>query len=214
MLLSKPIQRTRINGLTGIKDIDLLIIQNLSDSEIENVEKCIVLKDEPCFWKSLLVTNHSVTIKCDKKDISWKKVYLEHTKFFEYFNLTLVIALLKDYDQNFALYYLLYMKKKIKYQGFFPLLEQCLDLLEDFNVLNLRKHLLNHLQISLEIQRKYLEISYPFSLKFGKEMCSSTNLLSFLYTRIYKKDNIFSYEKIIDPEGILNIRFKCDVIFS
>lgn len=205
----------RRGELTGVKDIDLLIIKNLSDGEIENLDKCIILKDEPCFWKSLLVKNHSVIIKYNKKDISWKNVYLEFTKFFEYFNLTLVIALLKDYYcNNFALYFLLYMRKTTKYQGFFPLLKQCLDLLENYNILTLEDHLLNHVNILQKIQSEYLKISYFFDLKFSKEMCSSTNLLSFLYTRIYKQDNIFSYTKLIDGDGILNIHFNCDVPLS
>lgn len=205
--------------LSGVKDIDLLIISTLSDSDIENVDSCVILKDEPYFWKFRLSNKYKVQIKYDSP-ISWKTIYLDYAKFFEYFNLTLFIALLKDYYcKNFSIYFLIYLSHTVRSEGFFPLLNRILSLVENTNVLNLEEILIVKHEELETIQKEYLQICYefPHKIKFGKDgafVHFKNDLLHFLHSRIFKSDNIFSYKIIMDDHGILNIHFNCDGTLS
>jgi hypothetical protein len=205
--------------LSGVKDIDLLIISSLSDRDIENINSCVLLKDEPCFWKPRLLNKYKVQIDYSScvSPISWKTIYLDYAKFFEYFNLTLFIALLKDYYcKNFSIYFLIYLSHTVQSEGFFPLLNKILVLVKNTNILNLEKILITKHEELETIQKEYLQICYefPHKIKFGKDEFKYTNfksdLLHFLHSRIFKSDNIFSYKIIMDCHGALNINFNCD----
>lgn len=197
--------------ISGVRDIDLLIVSHLFDSEIENVNKCIILKDEPSFWKFRLSNKYKVQIEYSSH-VSWKVIYLDYAKFFEYFNLTLFVALLKDYYSNrFSVFFLIHLSQKVTSEGFFPLLDKILALLKNATILDVEDILVAKKEELATIQREYLEIYYefPHKIKFGKDEFKD-NLLIFLHSRIFKWDNIFFYKIIMDATGTLNINFRCD----
>ena len=216
-----------MQSLTGNKDIDLLIINYLSDQDIENFDQCIKLKSDNSFWKQRLKTKYNII--SDYNFDNYKNVYFEYARFFEYFQLSMFVALLKEYYCNqFAVYFLLYLSKKTKIQGFFPLLKDILDLISNCNILELEEYLILNKEKVGEIHEKYFQIvesrvdldfktdknklseyKFPYKIKFNCDIWKST-LFTYLYFRIIKRDNIFSYKFHIDNNAVLNIKFDID----
>ena len=194
------------NSLTGITDIDLLIVKYLSSPDIENLSKCIKLKDD-VYWRKRLSESY---FKLDYKHMTVEN-YLRYIKFSDYFLLTLYVALLQDYYANqFSIYFLVYITKTKKHEGYFnELMTEILNLIKDKDILTLEDHLVDNKEKVESIYNKYLEHYIPGNIQLTN-LSENDNLYSYIHRKIFTRQNIFTYSFYIIEPDILRISFKCD----
>lgn len=200
--------------LTGNKDVDLLIASKLNDSEIENLDKCVNLKDDRSFWKNRLKDKYNLPVECLVK--SWKKLYLEHAKFVEFYHLTLSYNLLKDYYENdYSINYLMLMREK-KSENFFPLFSSILkflnscssDIPREFDIF-----LTDNSDYLFFVENMYENIYYRFTNnlriggKFWKLDFLNEYFSSIIYNNIILRRNLLPSTLKMESRGTLEITF-------
>ena len=213
-------------SLTGIRDIDLLIMNNLKDVDIYNFNKCISLKDEIGFWKNKMKKRSNVNYKNIITPESWKTFYFETSKFVDFFHLTLLVNFLKDYFQNnFSVGFLISKRKKIKSEGFFPLLDFILDFLNKFewtgeSLEPFEDYLIKNRNILSNIQKQYKEIDYFLSCcifhknyicltRYGSEQNLKQFFSDFIFRKILQRENP-NFDLIISSSGSISHKFEMD----